>query len=220
MNSIETQATLPDTDTVSELPRSSGPARHYHARLLMRDGRRYCALTDEGAIWVVMSAGCLLQPAVGDIALVSIASAGGYVLSILEHAQPDQDTVVSVPGTLRLHAGKVEVSARERLAIDAGESLQLKAGTARMHYQSLNVEGASLYSRWTQRTDVSHEHIDSASYRETHSGRSIRRTTTHEEITAASFRQTVTRDWTVNAGTTSLVGRDRVVIDGNSVQIG
>src|SRR5690554_3167572 len=84
---------------------ANGPARQYHARLVMSDGRRYCALTGEGAIWVVPAAGCLLQPSVGDIALVSVTGGGaGYVLSVLERAKPEQDAVMSTPGTLRLQA--------------------------------------------------------------------------------------------------------------------
>lgn len=220
MNSIRAHAIRPDASTASDVPRAEGQARHYHARLLMCDGRRYCALTEEGAIWVVAAASCLLQPAVGDIALVSIAGTGGYVLSILERAHPEQDAVVSMPGTLRLHAEKVEIAAREALSIDAGASLKLKAATAGMQYQALSVEGEILQTRWKQRADVAKERIEIASYSETHSGRSIRRIATHEEVTAASFRQTVTRDWTVNAGTSGLMGRDRVAIDGNSVQIG
>src|SRR5690606_24001989 len=57
--------------------RDDTPARQFHARLVMTDGRRYCALTGEGAIWVVPAAGCLLQPAVGDIALVSVSGPDG-----------------------------------------------------------------------------------------------------------------------------------------------
>jgi len=186
----------------------------------MRDGRRYCALTGEGAIWVLPAAGCLLQPAVGDLALVSVAGAGGYVLGILERARPDQDAVVSMPGGLRLEAGRMEITARESMDIDAGPQLHLRADTGHMRFQALGIDGARLHARWTQRVDISKQRIDIANHAESHWGHSVRRIATHEEVTAASYRQVVTRDWSVRAGTAGLLGRDRVAIDGDAVQIG
>src|SRR5690606_11422160 len=99
------QDEAPSPDAFPEI----GAARQYHARLVMTDGRRYCALTGEGAIWVVPAAGCLLQPTVGDIALVSVSGPDGYVLAILERAQPDSEAVVSMQGALRVGAGKAEI---------------------------------------------------------------------------------------------------------------
>ncbi|HLV27968.1 MAG TPA: DUF3540 domain-containing protein [Burkholderiaceae bacterium] len=200
--------------------RDDTPARQFHARLVMTDGRRYCALTGEGAIWVVPAAGCLLQPAVGDIALVSVSGPDGYVLAILERAQPDSEAVVSMQGALRVEAGKVDIVARQGVDIDAGTQLTLRATDGRMHYETLNMEGARLHARWTQRVEVTQQRIDISKRSETHFGHSTRRIATHEEVTATSYRQIVSRDWSVRAGTARLVADDRVVIDGNAVQIG
>src|SRR3546814_15336834 len=123
MNPTTTSPTLPDTDTALGVSCDTGQARQYHARLVMHEGRRYCALTEEGAIWVVAAAGCLLQPAVGDVALVSVAGMGGYVLSVLARGRPEQAAVVSVQGTLRLHAEKVNVAARQRPKLHPGPNL-------------------------------------------------------------------------------------------------
>jgi len=224
MNTAPITAPTPESLSRTATPPAAslgqGRAHQYHARLVMRDGRRFCALTDDGAVWVVPAAGCLLQPAVGDMALVSIAGAGGYVLNILERARPEQDAVVAVPGGLRLEAGKVEIAARDGVEMEAGGQLQLRAGAARMRFGTLAIEGATLHARWTQRVEVSQQRIDIASHAESHWGYSLRRIGTHEEVTAASIRQLVTRDWSVRAGTAGLVGRDRVAIDGDAVQIG
>src|SRR3546814_9921112 len=115
MNPTTTSPTLPDTDTALGVSCDTGQARQYHARLVMHEGRRYCALTEEGAIWVVAAAGCLLQPAVGDVALVSVAGMGGYVLSVLERGRPDQAAVVSVQGTLRLQRSEEHTSELQSL---------------------------------------------------------------------------------------------------------
>ncbi|MDN5842470.1 MAG: DUF3540 domain-containing protein [Alcaligenaceae bacterium] len=215
------------TDAPPVPAHSSGQARQYHARLVMHEGRRYCALTNEGAIWLTAAAGCLLQPAVGDVVLVSVTGANGYILSVLERGRPDQTAVMSVPGTLQLRAQNVEVCARSELSLDAGSDLHIKADAAqvdldaaRVRCQALSLQGDALHSRWNQRVDIAQEHIAIASYSETHLGRSTRRIAGHEEVTAASFRQSATQDWTVRAGTATLVGRNRAVIDGNSIQIG
>src|SRR5690606_3243210 len=105
-------------DTVAGFPQHIGQARQYHARLVMHEGRRYCALTDEGAIWVAPAACCLLDPAVGDVALVSIAGTNGYILSVLERGRPEQAAVMSVPGTLQLRAENVAISAHSELSLD------------------------------------------------------------------------------------------------------
>lgn len=214
-------------DTPPMFAHGSGQARQYHARLVMHEGRRYCALTEAGAIWVTAAAGCLLQPAVGDVVLVSVTGANGYILSVLERGRPEQAAVMSVAGTLQLRAQNVEISASSELSLDAGASLHIKADAAqvdldaaRVRCQALSLQGAKLHSRWEQRVDIAQEHVTIASYSETHMGQSTRRITGHEEVTAASFRQSATQDWTVRAGTATLVGRNRAVVDGNSIQIG
>lgn len=220
-------AKFPDLDSPQDEAPSpdafpeNGAARQYHARLVMTDGRRYCALTGEGAIWVVPAAGCLLQPTVGDIALVSVSGAGtGYVLSVLERAKPEQDAVVAMQGTLRLQADKVALDGRESVDIAAGAQLAMRADSACMQYGTLSMEGTSLHARWTQHVQVTKQRIDISDKAESHYGYSIRHIATHEEVTAVSFRQLVTRDWNVRAAAAVLIGSDRVAIDGDAVQIG
>src|SRR3546814_3104002 len=73
-----------------------------HARLVMGYGKRYAALTRQGAVWVTPAAGCLLQPAIGDLALVSLMNGQGYILTVLERAAPDSPAEVALPGDLQL----------------------------------------------------------------------------------------------------------------------
>src|SRR3546814_11646653 len=80
-----------------------GQARQYHARLLIQEGRRYRALTDEGAIWTLAAAGRRLQPAVGDIALVIIMNGTGYVLTVLGRDDDSQVAGLAMEGDHRPH---------------------------------------------------------------------------------------------------------------------
>ncbi|NYT85135.1 DUF3540 domain-containing protein [Pusillimonas harenae] len=176
-----------------------GQARQYHARLLMQEGRRYCALTDEGAIWTVAAAGCLLQPAVGDTVLVSIMNGTAYVLTVLERADDSRVAVLAMEGDTRL---------------------QVQHGQLEIACQDMKVQGERLSTRWKHRTDIATEHLEYAARSEVYLGTSTRRISGHEETSAESSRSVVQKDWSTLAGTASVVGRDRMVVDGDSVQIG
>jgi hypothetical protein len=204
-------------------------ARMYHARLVMRDGVRYGALTDEGASWVTAAAGCLLQPEVGDLVLLSVAGGQGYILTVLERGTPEAIARIEIPGSLRLSVpdGRLELDAAQGVSVDAGESLSLRATQAAAAFEhtdvssgSMRIAGQALHSSWTSRTEVSGTRLDIATRGETHLGESVRRIAGHEDVAAGSLRQTVTEDWSVQAATADLKARDRVAIDAGSVQIG
>jgi hypothetical protein len=204
-------------------------ARLYHARLVMRDGQRYAALTDEGASWVSPAAGCLLQPEVGDLALLSLAGGQGYILTVLERGTPEAVAHIELPGSLRLSLphGTLELQAAQGVALDGGAALSLSAQQASasftqadMSCDHLRVAGQSLHTRWNTRTDVSGTRMDIATHSETHAAESVRRIAGHEDVSAGSLRQSVADDWSVQAGSADLKARDRVAVDAGTVQIG
>jgi hypothetical protein len=204
-------------------------ARLYHARLVMRDGARFGALSDEGASWVTAAAGCLLQPEIGDLALISVADGQGYILTVLERGAPEAIARIEVPGSLRLSVpeGRLEVEVAQGVALDAGQALSLRAREAAVAFEqaeiasgSLRMAGETLHTSWTSRTDVSGTRLDVATHGETHLAHSVRRIAGHEDVSAGSLRQTVAEDWSVQAATADLKARDRVAVDAGSVQIG
>jgi hypothetical protein len=195
----------------------------------MRDGARFGALTDEGASWVAPAAGCLLQPEIGDLALISVSAGQGYILTVLERGTPESIARIEIPGSLRLSVpeGRLEIAAAGGVSMDAGPSLSIQAREASAAFehadvasQSLRMTGEVLHTTWTSRTDVSDTHLDIATHGETHLVQSVRRIAGHEEVTAGSMRQTVTEDWSVRSATADLKARDRVAVDAGSVQIG
>ncbi|WP_164741316.1 DUF3540 domain-containing protein [Achromobacter spanius] len=204
-------------------------ARLHHARLVMRDGRRYAALTGAGAIWVTPAAGCLLQPEVGDMALISVAAGQGYILTVLERGAPASAARVEVPGDLQLSLpeGKLTIQAAEGVALDAGPTLEINAehatvtlDEADLRYRTLNTAGDTAHTQWNTRTDVSVNHLEIANRAEVHLGQSMRRVAGHEDVAAGSQRTVVNDDWSVHAATADLKARDRVAVDAGSVQIG
>jgi len=221
MTTLKVSERANDSTAVTRAAAAPSVAQQYHARLLMCDGERYCALTEDGAVWVKAADGCLMRPRVGDLALVSVCGASGYVLAVLERAQPEADVVLGVAGCgVRLEARRVAIAADEDVTLESGAHLGLCARHADMQFETLAMEGKSLHARWTQRTEINTQRIDIADRSECHWGYSVRRIATHEDVTAASLRQLVTRDWSVSAGTAAVLGRHRAVIDADSVQIG
>lgn len=219
----------PATDRDTAPDSTGGQARQYHARLVMQDGERFCALTDAGAIWVAAAAGCLLQPELGDVVLISATGAKGYVLTVLERGRKDKTAILAVQGDACLQArdGRLQIASERGLTLDAGAELTIHAEAACVSLESakvkcddLSVQGKQMQSHWDRRTDVAQEHVEIAVNSEAHLGRSTRRIAGHEEVSVDSSRQVVARDLTLRAGTATLVGRDRVAVDGDSVQIG
>lgn len=223
---LKVQAEPPSTHP-SNAP--SQGARLEHARLVMRDGRNYGALMQEGALWVTAAAGCLLQPEVGDLVLVSIAAGRGYVLTVLERGTPESVAQIEFPGDLRLSlpSGQLHLSAAAGLSLDAGPSLTVSAtqasvsvAQAELSCGTMRIDGGSAHTNWKSRTDVSGERLEIAARSETHLQQSVRHIAGHEDMLCGSLRQTVTEDWSVHAATAELRGRDRVSVDAELVQIG
>ena len=224
-------APLPD-DTETSLSadaKAHQEASLQHARLVMSDGKRYAALTRQGTQWVTPAAGCLLQPAIGDLALVSLMDGQGYILTVLERGAPDTPAEVALPGDLQLSLphGRLALTTAHGIALDAGSTLDVAAQrlTAALQgvdiaCQTLNLTGDETHTQWNNRTDVSGSRLDIATRSESHAEHSVRRIAGHEEVSAQSLRQTVDQDWSVHADTASLKARERVAVNAASVQLG
>lgn len=221
----------PFSDDDATCGRAAAPdgARLHHARLVMHDGDRFNALTPEGAVWVTRAAGCLLQPEVGDVALVSLVAGQGYVLTVLERGAPDSAARVTVPGDLALSlpAGRLDIDASGGVMVQAGPAFSLTSEQACLVFTEADVachrlhsHGVEAHTNWTRRTDVCSEHLEIATRAEAHLGESYRRIAGHEDVTLGSQRTQVVEDWSVRSRSAELKAQDRVAVDAASVQIG
>lgn len=207
----------------------TGPALR-HVRLTVRDGRRYGVGSGAERAWLTTAAGCLLQPAVGDLVLASIEEGRGYILTVLERAKPDAAAEISLPGDLhlRLPAGRLEVTAAQGARLDAGPRLETRAAQwhadfdgARLQCRTLLLSGHTLQTHWRSRSEAcSGTWFVAAQRGETHLGSGLRRVAGHDEITAQSLRQLVERDWRLQADSADLQALRRVALRSDSVQLG
>lgn len=218
----------PGTEVSQSSALSSVP-RLAHARLVMCDGACYAALVDQGTHWVVPAAGCLLQPEIGDTVLISVSGVQGYILTVLQRAAGNRTATLRVPGNLHLSLpdGQLTVSASDGISLDAGPTLDMAAQTlsaalqfASVACSTMQVTGETSRSHWKTHTTISEHALDFTARHESHVCHSVYRVAGHAEISAQSLRHTIDQDWSVSADTTDLKARDRVTVQGDTVQLG
>lgn len=222
--------TKPRADALASTRQASGPTL-LHARLTIRDGQRFGTLGATGQLWLTPAAGCLLQPEVGDLVLASTANGQtGYVLTVLERANPKDARTLSAPGDLRVELpnGELRITAVRGIRLDTDEDLTVRAKRwhAAFHEtafssQTMTVTGDTIASVWHTRSDIcGGTHLKAATHSEAYYGNSLRRVAGHEESSARSLRLCVDYDWTLRAQSATLRAQDLATINADSIQIG
>lgn len=230
MHAPNTASQLRPRNVAAETNIGEDSATLHHIRLAIRDDKRFGASVNARCVWLIPACGCLLQPHVGDLVLASVIGEQGYIVTVLEQANPDGVTEISAPGDLRLALpnGRLNIMAAQGMLLDSGPSLEIRATRwsakfqqAQVYSQTMKVCGQTMQSQWHSRTDTCDgTHLAIAARGETHLGSSVRRVKGHDESSAQSLRQLVERDWSVLADTASVEGRREAVLNAASVQIG
>ncbi|WP_153100034.1 DUF3540 domain-containing protein [Paraburkholderia hayleyella] len=183
-------------------------AAFYHAEVTALHADDTLAVSCDGfAFEVRLAAGCLLQPAVGDTVLVTVAGETGYVLNVLEQA--------AAAGARRV----LRLGDEVQLATEAG-TLSLEARHAALRFTSCDWHSGTLHwhgdearSVWRERSDWSERRFEAAGTAEECLGESVRRIAGHEETSAHSMRQRIAAEWEAYAQDVSLFGEGRVKVD-------
>lgn len=205
------------------------PATLRHARINAFDGERYGVVSPEGhRYWLKPALGCLLQPAVGDSVLISLAGDAGYILSVLERSQPSTSEL-RVAGNLHLSVptGVLSIETRDGVSLNAGDMLAIQAKSliagvtdANLAVSALKVTGECNESQWVERNDTAVRHSERAVTHSAEYGDSRRRTQGHEDLHAGSVRQQVEKDWSVRGETLDLFAQVTVALDGERIKLG
>lgn len=200
-----------------------------HVRINAVDGDRFGVVSAEGyRYWLRPAIGCLLQPAVGDTVLVSLAGQEGYILSVLERSHP-QAAQVSVPGDLRLCLpnGALSLQARDGVTVDAGTVLAVQSqrtvahlGDAQIGVNALGVIGEKLESHWIERHESAAYHSEQAVRHSAEYGDARRVVEGHEELSAKSLRQHVEKDWSLQGETLDLFADVTVAVRSERIKLG
>jgi hypothetical protein len=205
------------------------PVTLRHVRINAFDGERFGVVSADGdRYWLRPALGCLLQPAVGDSVLVSLAGNDGYILCVLERNQVHVGEL-RIPGDLHLSlpSGALSIDTRDGLALNAGpvlavqvQNLTSAVGQVQMALGTLQVSGERADSHWLERNDSAlRQHAQvvrhSADY-----GDSRRQVQGHEELSAGSVRQRVEKDFSLRGETLDLFADASVALCGERINLG
>ncbi|WP_426143659.1 DUF3540 domain-containing protein [Pseudomonas sp. DWP3-1-2] len=205
------------------------PAVLRHAQINAVSGERFGVVSTQGhRYWLKPAMGCLLQPAVGDTVLITLAGEDGYILSVLERTQW-QPAQLRVEGDVHfnLPSGALSIEARDGLSADAGPMLALRADQMVAHFAqaqvgvtTLSVTGERSDHHWSERNDSAIRHCEKAVRHTAHYSQSRREVKGHEELTAGSLRQRVDKDWSLRGETLDLFAEVAVAVSGKQIKLG
>lgn len=201
-------------------------------RLADHDGRPLWQVQPEDetaspqALAAVRAAGCLLEPAPGDLVLL-MRQAGGthYVLNVLEKEEsactlrfPGDVTVDASQGGCSIQARDVAITGQNSAALFAKE-LTLAGHRGRLRFAGLDVLARTLDARIERIKSVAEKIRLTASNLTSHVGR-VLRLTGFELHRARSVRTEVDERFAVQAGQASILARDEVTVDAEKIHLG
>lgn len=167
-------------------------------------------VADEGCLIQARRAkGCLVEPAPGDLVLVSRAGDRAYVLAVLEGAGP----------TRLAAAGPLEIASRTRLTLSAPE-MEAEAGAAMVTFDRLKYQG-NLVDIGIQGAKLVAERVHvMAADALAELGRSIRRIAGLDQTAAGIIDQRAEDSAGLHARFTTITADKDVRIDGDQIHMG
>jgi hypothetical protein len=182
-----------------------------HMRVKGHDGDAWMVADDDGARRVRRARSCLIEPAIGDLVLVSHGADGSaFILAVLEGSSDDIELVAT--GDLRLAAGRRLVLAAPELAADLGaatvtvDRLRLAARMVDAAMDSAKLVGERLH---LMAADVLAD-----------LGRSVRRVAGLDQTSAGIIDQRAEDTLSLHARVASITADRDVRIDGDQIHMG
>lgn len=127
-----------------------------HGRVTGREEDRYTIDIESGPVSAVRAVGCLVEPLIGDLVLVSLDARGrAYILNVLERKNPaaatldfDRDVVIrSRGGRVGLIAGEgVDIASEADVQL-AAKGINVSAARGDVHIDRLSYWGSRLRGR-------------------------------------------------------------------------
>ena len=171
-----------------------------------------------GVIEARKAAGCLLQPTVEDLVLVSVDINGvGYILTVLERSNKTALSELVTPGDCVVHcqAGSLELRADHGLSISAhdqielaGDDISIHANQAEACISKVSLVGRVLHTQVKRITTVAKSIEQSLKRLTQRMENSERFVEDHEEIQTGSTRYLVEETFTTHAANTLNVSEE------------
>ncbi|HKL53111.1 MAG TPA: DUF3540 domain-containing protein, partial [Wenzhouxiangellaceae bacterium] len=191
-----------------------------------------------GDLWEVQANGrcfaaavarsCLLEPMIGDRALLLVNGAESWVLSVLE--RPDESASrLTFPGDvgIELDHGGLSVRTRQSLNLSSAESVRIDApvyalcATAAEHFvQGATWVGRKLVSTFESIRTVSRNMETVSNTRRDHSRHSIRSVDEVDRVTSGQIDYRSRENFTIRGKNVVAKSQELVKVDGKQIQLG
>ncbi|WP_437936677.1 DUF3540 domain-containing protein [Sorangium sp. So ce341] len=104
-----------------------------HGAVLRFDGSAYIVETDGGEVRAKRATSCLLEPATGDLVLLTAVNGAHYILAVLEREEGAPSRLVAEGDLqIRLQRGALGLSAPDGVHVESGKDLSMVASTFRV----------------------------------------------------------------------------------------
>jgi hypothetical protein len=104
-----------------------------HGAVLRIDGAAYIVETESGEVRAKRATSCLLEPAAGDMVLLTAVNSTHYILAVLEREEGAPLHLVSEGDLqIRLRRGSLGIAAPDGVHVAAGKDLSMAASTFRV----------------------------------------------------------------------------------------
>ncbi|CAN96956.1 hypothetical protein sce6787 [Sorangium cellulosum So ce56] len=104
-----------------------------HGAVLRVDGPAYIVETESGEVRAKRATSCLLEPAAGDLVLLTAVNGAHYILAVLEREEGAPSHLVSEGDLqIRLRRGSLGIAAPDGVHLAAGKDLSMAASTFRV----------------------------------------------------------------------------------------
>lgn len=203
-------------------------AEHYVARLTGRDGDDWQAEANGRCYSAAVARSCLLEPALGDRALVLVSGSECWILSVLERPE-ESASRLRFPGDvgIELENGSLTLCSKRSLNLSSGESVRIDAplyslcATAAEHFvQGVSWVGRRLKSSFQSIRTIGRDIETVADTRLDHSRHSIRKVEEVDRVTSGQIDYRADGNFAIRGKNIVAKGRELTKIDAKQIQLG
>jgi hypothetical protein len=205
-----------------------GGAEHYVACLVDRRGDGWVIDADGLRLTATAARSCLLEPAVGDRALILVSGSECWILSILERTG-QTDSRLRFPGDLGidLEDGSLSLRSRRSMTLSSDESVRVEApmytlcANAAEHFvHGVSWVGRKLSSTFDSIRTIGKSMETLARTRREHSRHSIRSVEEIDKVTSGQIDYRAEEKFAIRGKNIVAKGRELAKVDAKQIQLG
>lgn len=182
---------------------------------------RYRISRPGGEASALRAAGCLLEPAPGDLVLIAVGETEDpYILNVLTRASAAPCTLAALDGgPIALKGARIDLTAGTGLSLTAPQ-LAVTTDEAAVAFRKASLVGKGVFAALDRIETVAQEVMAFAHRSVETIGTLVRRVQNQEVTSARQVVQQVDETLTIQATHAAIVARDQMRIDGERITMG